>query len=256
MLEILCAAFRGPGIPNTRAAWPYKERPVADQLANADARLAKIGIPQIVEHYKEIIRRQPQPPILIGHSFGGLIVQILLDQGYGAAGVAISSVPPRACPQCASLCDPSRCCGHFSKRRSVGGELLPPPEVNQEERARRDAQGVQMHLVPESGRIFWQLFGSAAVVDFCNHERPPLLLVGCGQDRCVPAETQRRNYIEYGGARARTDFVFFGDLTHVSIAEPGCETLAAYCAAWVDARLSEREDRRATGSRTGATRAA
>ena len=252
----MCRISRPGDSKHSRQAWPYKERPVADQLANADARLAKIGIPQIVEHYKEIIRRQPQPPILIGHSFGGLIVQILLDQGYGAAGVAISSVPPRGVSPMRFSVRSLKMLWTFLKTPFSWRRVLPPPEVNQEERARRDAQGVQMHLVPESGRIFWQLFGSAAVVDFCNHERPPLLLVGCGQDRCVPAETQRRNYIEYGGARARTDFVFFGDLTHVSIAEPGCETLAAYCAAWVDARLSEREDRRATGSRTGATRAA
>jgi pimeloyl-ACP methyl ester carboxylesterase len=43
-------------------------------------------------------RMLPEPPFLIGHSMGGLVVQMLLDRGFGAAGVAISSAPPRGVP--------------------------------------------------------------------------------------------------------------------------------------------------------------
>jgi len=60
-------------------AWPLKDR--ADQLADPDPRLSKVGIPEIVARYQAIIGRQLEAPILIGHSFGGLIVQLLLDQG-------------------------------------------------------------------------------------------------------------------------------------------------------------------------------
>jgi pimeloyl-ACP methyl ester carboxylesterase len=235
--------FAAKGFRTLAPAWPFKERAVADQLAHADPRLANTGIPQIVEHYKAIIREQPQPPILVGHSFGGLIVQILLDRGYGAAGVAISSMPPRGVSpmRLRSLRSLKRLRTLF-KTPFSWRKVLPPPELDKEEQARREAQGIQTHLVPESGRIFWQLFSRKAAVDFCNHERAPLLLVGCGKDHCVPAETQQRNFAKYRESRARTDFVFFRELTHMSIAEPGCETLAAYCAAWVDARCAERED--------------
>ena len=44
---------------------------------------------EIVDHYDAIIRGLDQPPIIMGHSFGGAFTQILLDRGLGAAGVAI-----------------------------------------------------------------------------------------------------------------------------------------------------------------------
>ena len=51
-----------------------------------------LTIPGVVKHYESIIGELEKPPILMGHSMGGLIVQILLDHGYGAAGVAIESL--------------------------------------------------------------------------------------------------------------------------------------------------------------------
>src|ERR687889_770736 len=52
-----------------------------------------LTVPAAVEHYERIIGELDRPPIIMGHSFGGLLTQILLDHGYGAAGVAIDSVP-------------------------------------------------------------------------------------------------------------------------------------------------------------------
>src|SRR5215207_9566435 len=52
-----------------------------------------LTIPGVVEHYEGIIGELDKPPILMGHSAGGLFCQILLDHGYGAAGVAIDSAP-------------------------------------------------------------------------------------------------------------------------------------------------------------------
>src|ERR687886_153631 len=52
-----------------------------------------LTVPAVVEHYEGIIGGLETPPIIMGHSFGGLITQILLDHGFGAAGVAIDSVP-------------------------------------------------------------------------------------------------------------------------------------------------------------------
>lgn len=234
--------FSDRGFHTLAPAWPGKERDIADQLARPDPRLAKVGIPEIVAHYKAIVGRQARPPLLVGHSFGGLIVQILLDQGFGAAGIAINSVPPRGVSPVRNVSLRA-----LMKLRPLIGtpfswrRVLPPPDPDPEERALRQSQGIDMHLVPESGRIFWQLIGSAARVDFCNHCRPPLLLVGCGQDRRVPAEIQRRNWEKYRASKARTDFGFFPELTHLSIAEPGCEELAAYCAAWAHDRLAESE---------------
>ena len=52
-----------------------------------------LGVTQVADHYEEIIRSLPEAPIIIGHSFGGLVTQILLDRGLGAAGVALHPAP-------------------------------------------------------------------------------------------------------------------------------------------------------------------
>ena len=75
--------------------WPYLDRPVEELRRSPDPGLAKMTIKGLVDHFEKQIRDLPQQPVLIGHSFGGLIVQMLLDRGLGAAGVAIDPAPPR-----------------------------------------------------------------------------------------------------------------------------------------------------------------
>jgi hypothetical protein len=115
--------------------------------------------------------------------------------------------------------------------------ILPPPERDADDKAQRRAQGIEVQLVPESHRVFWQLLTRAAAIDFRNPQRAPLLLVACGKDQCISAEVQRRNWERYSISPVHTDFALFPDLTHVGIAEPGYESLAAYCLAWAEDRL-------------------
>src|SRR5207302_6922403 len=53
------------------------------------------GLTEVVDHYEQIIRGLETAPIIIGHGVGSLVTQILLDRGWGAAGVAIASAPPK-----------------------------------------------------------------------------------------------------------------------------------------------------------------
>ncbi|MFN7993516.1 MAG: alpha/beta fold hydrolase [Bryobacteraceae bacterium] len=227
--------FADHGYRTLIPAWPLKDWPIADQLSCPDRRLARVGISEIVAHYRSVIERQPEPPLLIGHSFGGLIVQLLLDQGLGVAGIAINSVPPRGVPPLRlSPFETARKVWKLFLAPAGWGGILPPPEPDDAEKELRRRQGIETNLVPESRRIFRQLLTRAATVDYRNALRAPLLLVGGGQDRCVPAELQRRNWRRYAAWPARTDFFEFGDLTHLSIAEPGREALAAYCMGWIE----------------------
>jgi len=75
--------------------WPYMDRPAEALRRSPDPRMAALTIKDLVDHFETLIRALPDPPILMGHSFGGLIVQMLLDRGLGAAGVAIDAGPPR-----------------------------------------------------------------------------------------------------------------------------------------------------------------
>src|SRR5260370_5110616 len=75
-------------------AWPLDDRSPAELRASPNPALAKVGINELIDHYDRLIRALPEPPILIGHSFGGTVTQHLLDRGLGAAGVVIDPAPP------------------------------------------------------------------------------------------------------------------------------------------------------------------
>src|SRR3954469_7889452 len=75
-------------------AWPRMHSDVENIRRDPDA-LAGLGLREVADHYANIVQALDDPPILIGHSMGGLIVQQLLDRGLGRVGVAIDSATPK-----------------------------------------------------------------------------------------------------------------------------------------------------------------
>src|SRR4051812_40897835 len=75
-------------------AWPGLDREPVELRADPSP-LRDLAITKIVDHYDKIIRGLDRPPIIIGHSFGGLFTQLLLDRGLGAAGVALGTAAPK-----------------------------------------------------------------------------------------------------------------------------------------------------------------
>jgi hypothetical protein len=76
------------------APGPYRDKPVEELRESTAPELARIGARELTDHYEKIIKEMNEPPILVGHSFGGLIVQKLLDRGVGRAEIAVNSVAP------------------------------------------------------------------------------------------------------------------------------------------------------------------
>lgn len=227
--------------------WPGKERSIEEQRKNPDPKLATLGVKEIVDHYEKIIRAEQEPPILIGHSFGGLFVQMLLDRGVGACGVSIDSAPPK---------------GVFafypSVIRGMGRPLATPfgwkrilripfsdfvyafvhlllPE---EQRAVYDT-----YVVPESGRIFWQAafspVNTVTRVNFKNDNRAPLLLIAGGEDKTIPPQMNRENFEKYTGSKARTDFKEFPGRVHGIIVQKDWEEVAEFSEKWIREVLSK-----------------
>ena len=73
-------------------AWPGVSK-LDEELDHTKAP-AEIRLGEVVDHYDAFVRALPEPPILMGHSFGGLITQMLLSRGLGRAGVAIHPAAP------------------------------------------------------------------------------------------------------------------------------------------------------------------
>ena len=86
--------FEKRGFAVSAPEWPRKVGDVEEMRETADDS-AGLGVQEIVDHYAELIGELDEPPVLIGHSYGGLVVELLLDRGLGRAGVAMSPAPPK-----------------------------------------------------------------------------------------------------------------------------------------------------------------
>ena len=86
--------FGKRGFAVSAPEWPRKQGDVEELREDAESSQVSAST-EIVDHYEGLIGELDQPPVLIGHSFGGLIVELLLDRGLGRAGVALSPAPPK-----------------------------------------------------------------------------------------------------------------------------------------------------------------
>lgn len=222
--------------------WPRKHGDV-EEIRGESAEIAGLGLDEIVDHYEELIHGLPVEPILVGHSFGGLIVEILLDRGLGRAGVAMSPAPPRgilALPF-SSLRSAAPALGHPSTRKGI-------VELSLEEFtfafvntfSERDAAAAYArYAVPETGRIFFEAgfanfhLHPATKVNFENGSRAPLLIVGADEDNTVPAKLARKQYEKYKSSPALTDYLEFPGRPHLMMAADGWREIAGTIDGWL-----------------------
>jgi pimeloyl-ACP methyl ester carboxylesterase len=234
--------FETRGFAVTAPEWPRKVGDV-EQLRDDAEEVARLGVREIVDHYEELIRAHDEPPVLIGHSYGGLFVELLLDRGLGRAGVAMSPAPPKgilvlpfstlkaASP---ALAHPSRWHGIVPltlEEFTYGFVNTFSPEDA--------AVAYERYAVPETGQIFYEAgfanfhLHPPTAVDFKNAERAPLLIVGADQDHTVPASLSKAQYKRYERSPARTDYVEFAGRPHLHMTAPDWEEVAAGIDSWL-----------------------
>src|SRR5690242_2593988 len=87
--------FKAKGYDSIAPAYPFHAGHPADLRADINPQLGQLTLEQVVEVYRQEIAKLPEPPVLIGHSMGGLIVQKLINEGRGKMGVCIDPAPPQ-----------------------------------------------------------------------------------------------------------------------------------------------------------------
>jgi alpha-beta hydrolase superfamily lysophospholipase len=190
--------------------WPGMDVPI-EQLRADPTRVADLGLAEIIDHFDHIVRELDRPPILIGHSFGGLIVQVLLDRGLGAAGVAIDPAPVKgmlALPLSTlrvsfpALRNPA----NVHKASALTPEQFHYAFTNTltDEEA---AAVYERYEVPGPDRVLFQA-GLANLnphaltkVNFHNDTRAPLLLIAGGKDHISPLRSPGRTTSSTGNPR-------------------------------------------------------
>ncbi len=203
-----------------------------------------IGLLDVVDHYDAFVRSLPEPPIIIGHSFGGLVTQILLDRGLGRAGVALHPASPRGVLRLPLSVwratwpvfrDPG------NRRRAIAmtaGEFH-YAFANTASRSESDRLHAE-YAIPAPGRPLFQAAlanltpksRAVTVVDYANQNRAPLLLVAGDRDHLVPSSVVYENFTRYRRSSAPTDFKLYGDRPHLTALLDGWEDVADHALTW------------------------
>ena len=244
------ARFSGRGHQVLAPAWPGMEDRTVESLRADTSAFARIGVTEIADHYDRIIRGLDQPPIIMGHSFGGLVTQLLLDRGLGAAGVAIDPAPPKGIyvlPPASARVASAALRNPANRRRAVmlTAEQFHYAFCNTQSEA--DSNAVyERYAIPGPGRPLFQAAlanfnpSAATKIDFHNDARPPLLILGGGKDHTVPAGTTRRNYRLQSKSRAVTEYREYPERSHYTVGLEGWEAVADHALEWALARAANR----------------
>lgn len=206
------------------------------EALNADpAPIEAVTVPQIIASLEELVGGLESPPILIGHSAGGVFVQILLDHGFGAAGVAINSAPTEGVKRVPLsqiratfpvLKNPA------NRHRAVGFTHDQWHYAFTNGFAEEESRALyERYHIPASGAIFW---GSALAnihpgpddnhVDYKNDRRAPLLFIAGRDDHLMPPSIQHSNAKHYTSDTV-TEVIEL-DGPHLLPAWPGWEQVA------------------------------
>jgi pimeloyl-ACP methyl ester carboxylesterase len=219
-------------------AWPCIDGSFVAGSRRPHPGLGRLSVARVVDHYDELIRKLPAPPLLVGHSCGGLFVQVLLDRGLGAAGIAINAVPPRGVlPGVTALRGVLPFLLTWNGWNRIQTMTLAQFSRNFAQSLAPDEQRAVYgrHVVPTSGRILYQAaFGIGTRVDYANDCRAPLLLIAGEKDRIVQSSMVASNYRKYLRSATETAFKSFTGRTHWSIAETGWEDVADYTIEWAN----------------------
>lgn len=239
--EHWAARYAARGYRVVARSWPGMEGDI-DALRRDPSAVTGLGVTEIVDHYERIIRELARPPVIIGHSFGGLVTEILLDRGLGAAGVAIAPAPVKGIftlpfAQLKSAFPALK--NPFAQHRAVA--LTPEQFHYAFTNHLTEHESIPLYhryAVPGPNHVLFQASlanfnpHAATTVDVRNDDRAPLLLLGGGRDHTVPASVTEANYRLFAKSRAVTEYREYPDRTHWTVGQDGWEEVADYALDW------------------------
>lgn len=230
------ARYENRGCTVVAPDWPYDDRAPADLRRAPSPELARMGQKPIIDHYDQLIRALPEAPILIGHSFGGVIVQHLLDRGLGVAGVAIDPAPTPGVPlgpQAIISALPVFTDPFSGRKAKVMTRKFFASRFAQTAPRNRVDELYDRYIVPTPGKVYWDgVINGPGKINWSNPDRVPLLLIGGELDLIADASMTRAIYNKQKQAASRTDLKIFEGRSHWTCLDAGWETVADYALDW------------------------
>ncbi|MEV4629810.1 alpha/beta hydrolase [Micromonospora sp. NPDC049523] len=240
--------FRSSGHDVIVPGWPGIDNRTVEDVRSNPGPIKGIGIKQITDNYQRIIQALPRRPIIMGHSFGGLIAELLADRGLGVAYVAVGPAAtagitktPLSTLRTALpiLANPFRKNGatSLSKRHFhfTFGNDLP--------RAESDRLWDQ-YAVNSYNRVMFEGVSSArdekhgvTRVDYARVDRAPLLVITGEKDNVTPPAIGRAVVAKYHSTNSPTivEYKEYPRRTHRLVSQTGWEEIADYALNWAQA---------------------
>jgi pimeloyl-ACP methyl ester carboxylesterase len=237
--------FRENGYEASAASWPGDSETTEATRKNAKA-VAGYGVTEIADYIAGQLEPLPKQPILIGHSFGGLLVQNLLGRNLAVAGIAIDPAPIKGVPELPLSALRSSfpvLSNPLNFKRAVSltehqfrfGFTNALPEQEAKELYDR-------YAMPAPGRPLFQAATanfnpkSATRVNVANANRGPLLLISGEKDNTVPPVMVKSALKAYRASPAITEIKEFIGRGHSLTIDSGWRELAQYSLEWFRAK--------------------
>lgn len=238
-------AFSTAGYETYAPGWPG-DLPTVEEAREAPDSVAGMGIDDVADHLVQFIAGLDRPPILIGHSFGGMLVEKLLGDGHGSAGIAIDAaqikgVLPLPLSSLKATLPVFKNPGNRNRAVSLTAKEFAYAFGNALPREESDDL-FERWAIPAPGKPLFEAASanfsrhSPDEVDTGNEDRGPLLLIMGGKDHTVPEAITKATKKQYRHSNAVTDLVEFEDRGHSLTIDHGWRDVADACLEWLKAQ--------------------
>jgi non-heme chloroperoxidase len=233
--------FQEKGYDTLNPGWPGDSATVEACRVNPDA-IANRGVVEVADSYAKIIAGLPEPPIVIGHSFGGLLTQVILGRGLAAAGIAIDPAPIKGVWQLpfSALRASLPVLGNpFNLKKAVS--LTFPQFRYGFTNSIPEAEARELYdrwTIPAPARPLFQAAtatfnpSSETKVNTQNKTRGPLLVTGGADDHIAPPILGKASAAKYDPAVV-TEFKLFENRGHSLVLDHGWREVADYSLQWL-----------------------
>jgi len=222
-------------------SWPGLEAGV-EEVRRDPTPLTELDVPKIVEHYDNIVRDLDRPPIIMGHSTGAAVMQVLVDRGLGAAGVGIEPATVKGIydlPRSTLKATFPVLGNPFNRGKAT---MLTQEQFNYgftntfDDAAAKAAYA--RYAIPCANRVLFQLafqnfpWTNATKVNFAKPDRAPLLFLNGEEDHIIPAKVGAKIARKHRRSRAPVDYKAYPGRAHFTMVQEGWEEVADYALDW------------------------